>query len=66
MMGPPVRERLVAALGVLIGAMMILMKVVPAIPGHFTTNEWVALAIWIVLGALLARSGRNRLSQTST
>jgi amino acid transporter len=54
-MSPPARERLVAALGVLIGAMMILMKVVPAIPGHFTANEWIALAIWIVLGALLAR-----------
>ena len=40
--------------------MMILMKVVPAIPGHFTTNEWIALAIWIVLGALLARNGTEQ------
>jgi basic amino acid/polyamine antiporter, APA family len=56
-MGPPARERLIAALGVLIGAMMILMKVVPAIPGHFTIYEWIALAIWIGIGALLARGG---------
>jgi len=52
-MGPPARERLIAALGVLVGLMMILMKVVPAIPGHFTTYEWLALAGWIALGATL-------------
>ena len=54
-MRPPLRQRLVAALGVLVGLMMILMKVVPVIPGHFTAYEWLALAIWIVLGAILAR-----------
>jgi APA family basic amino acid/polyamine antiporter len=54
-MGPPARERLVAAIGVAIGLMMILMKVVPAIPGHFTVYEWMALAIWIGIGALLGQ-----------
>jgi APA family basic amino acid/polyamine antiporter len=52
---PPPVQRLVAAVGVLVGLMMILMKVVPAIPGHFTVYEWLALAIWIACGALLAR-----------
>lgn len=52
---PPPLQRLVAAVGVLVGLMMILMKVVPAIPGHFTVYEWLALAIWIACGALLAR-----------
>jgi hypothetical protein len=37
------------------------MKVVPAIPGHFSIYEWIALAIWIVLGALLARRGTGEL-----
>jgi hypothetical protein len=34
---------------------MTLMKVVPAIPGHFTVYEWLALGIWIVLGAISHR-----------
>ena len=29
---------------------MALMKVVPIVPGHFTIYEWMALAIWILLG----------------
>jgi amino acid transporter len=52
---PPPVQRLVAAVGVLVGLMMILMKVVPVIPGHFTVYEWLALAIWIACGAILAR-----------
>jgi basic amino acid/polyamine antiporter, APA family len=56
-MGPPARQRMVAALGVVVGLMMILMKVVPAVPGHFSVYEWLTLAIWIALGALLCRRG---------
>ena len=52
-MGPPPRQRIVAALGVAVGLVMILMKIVPAIPGHFSVYEWLALAIWIALGVLL-------------
>jgi hypothetical protein len=61
-MDPPLRERLIAAVGVLIGLAMILMKVVPRVPGHFTIYEWMALAIWIVLGALLARNGTEQVA----
>jgi basic amino acid/polyamine antiporter, APA family len=43
-------ERLVAVFGLLVGLAMILMKLLPFIPGHFTIYEWIALAIWIVLG----------------
>jgi hypothetical protein len=32
-----------------------LMKVVPAIPGHFTVYEWLALGVWIALGAISHR-----------
>jgi len=31
------------------------MKVVPFVPGHFSIYEWLALGIWIVLGAIAAR-----------
>jgi amino acid transporter len=54
-MGPAPRERLVAAVGVTVGLLMILMKVVPGVPGHFSAYEWLALGIWIGLGAVLRR-----------
>jgi len=49
-------ERAVAWLGLAVGIAMALMKVVPLVPGHFTIYEWLALAIWIVLG--IAASSR--------
>ena len=54
-MKPAGGQRLVAALGALIALAMILMKVVPAIPGHFTIYEWLALAVWIMIGTALSR-----------
>jgi hypothetical protein len=48
-------EYLVAALGGLVAIAMLLMKIVPVIPGHFTMYEWLALGIWIVLGGLARR-----------
>ena len=45
----------VATLGVLVAVAMMLMKVVPAIPGHFSAYEWLALGIWIALGAITRR-----------
>jgi len=45
----------VAGLGLLVGIAMMLMKVVPAIPGHFTVYEWLALGTWIALGAIARR-----------
>lgn len=44
------RERFIAAVGVAVGFLMILMKVVPAIPGHFSGYEWLALFVWIFVG----------------
>jgi hypothetical protein len=54
-MGPPSRERLVAVLGMIVGLLMILMKLGPGIPGHFNRYEWLALGVWVALGAALAR-----------
>src|SRR5208337_942862 len=48
-------ERFVAGFGLLVAVAMLLMKVVPAIPGHFTVYEWLAFGIWIVLGAIASR-----------
>jgi basic amino acid/polyamine antiporter, APA family len=48
-------ERGIATAGLLVGIAMVLMKVIPLVPGHFTVYEWVALAAWIVLGAILRR-----------
>jgi hypothetical protein len=45
----------VAGFGLLVAIAMLLMKIVPAIPGHFTIYEWLALAIWIALGAISHR-----------
>lgn len=44
-------ERAVAWFGLAVGIAMALMKVVPLIPGHFTIYEWLALGIWVALGA---------------
>jgi APA family basic amino acid/polyamine antiporter len=48
-------ELLVASLGLFVALAMMLMKVVPAVPGHFTIYEWLALGIWIALGAISHR-----------
>jgi APA family basic amino acid/polyamine antiporter len=45
-------EWLVAGFGLLVAVAMLLMKVVPAVPGHFTIYEWLALGIWIALGII--------------
>jgi len=52
-------ERAVAVFGLLVGIAMLLMKIIPLVPGHFTVYEWLALGIWIALGAILRRRGEN-------
>jgi len=52
-MRPPARERIISLFGLTVGLMMILMKIVPGIPGHFSGYEWVALMTWIAIGAAL-------------
>lgn len=54
-MKPAPRERAVASVGAVIGASLVLMKITPLVPGHFTVNEYIVLAIWIVLGLLFHR-----------
>jgi hypothetical protein len=55
------KEKLVAAIGALVGVAMILMKILPGVPGNFSDHEWLALGIWITLGAVLGwRSLKRR------
>jgi APA family basic amino acid/polyamine antiporter len=53
-MGPKPGERFIALVGVIVGLLMILMKIVPGIPGHFSGYEWLALAIWSLIGFSLS------------
>jgi len=29
------------------------MKLVPEFPGHFSRAEWIALAVWLLMGAAM-------------
>jgi basic amino acid/polyamine antiporter, APA family len=49
--------RVVAASGIAVSLMLVMMKWIPGVPGHFTVAEWIALGVWLALGLLLhARS----------
>jgi len=56
---PPARERAIAVVGAVVGLLMILMKLVPAVPGHFSRYEWIALALWIAAGGLVGVRNRT-------
>jgi len=58
-MKPGGLRRAAAVWGLLVTAVMIVVKLVPWIPGHFTWHEWLALAIWGLLGAGI-RATRRR------
>ena len=45
--------RAAAIFGILVTSLMVLVKVLPLVPGHFTRYEWIALAIWAALGYLV-------------
>jgi len=45
--------RMVTALGIFVSLMLVLMKVLPVFPGHFSPAEWIAFGIWVALGAAL-------------
>jgi len=47
--------RAATILGVVVSALLVFMKLVPAIPGHFTGAEWAALAVWLAIGLMLRR-----------
>ena len=54
-MRPSPGDRALAAAGALVGASLMLMKVLPGVPGHFTRWEFAALAVWVLLGWTMQR-----------
>ena len=51
--------RAAAIFGLLVTLLMVLVKVLPLVPGHFTHYEWLALAIWATLGYLVRLPARQ-------
>jgi basic amino acid/polyamine antiporter, APA family len=44
-----------AAVGTVVAALLVLIKVLPFVPGHFSMYEYAALAIWGTIGLALRR-----------
>ena len=49
----PSRSLSMAWLGAAVSVAIILMKIVPAVPGSFTRAEWLAFAAWTTLGIVV-------------
>jgi len=47
------RLRVISALGMAVSLLLVLMKVLPVFPGHFSLAEWGTLSIWLAIGFLL-------------
>jgi amino acid transporter len=52
-------QQAVALFGLIVATAMAMMKIIPAVPGHFTVNEWLALGVWIAIGAIASLT-RNK------
>src|SRR5437899_1484873 len=50
--------RIVTGVGIAVSLLLILMKVLPAFPGHFSPAKWTAFGIWVALGFVLRTGGR--------
>ena len=55
--GSRLRERTIAVVGALVALLLLLRKVLPCVPGHFSRIEYLALALWILAGFALRRRG---------
>jgi basic amino acid/polyamine antiporter, APA family len=44
-------DRGLAAFGAAVAVAIVAMKIVPSVPGSFTRAEWIAFALWSLLGA---------------
>lgn len=53
-------EYFIGGFALAVGIAMALMKVVPLVPGHFTSYEWLALAVWVGLGVAARLSAPSR------
>jgi amino acid transporter len=65
-MRPSAGKSVVAVLGIAAALAMALMKFIPAIPGHFSVAEYVALGLWALLGLLLNVAARKQKEAPAT
>ncbi len=49
----------IGSFGLFVAIAMVLMKIVPAVPGHFTVYEWLALGVWILFGVVAHKRGQG-------
>lgn len=54
-MKPSARQRAIAACGAAVATLLVIIKLLPAAPGHFTPSEWIAFSAWCVVGLALKR-----------
>jgi len=54
----------IALVGAIVALAMVLMKVLPFVPGHFSGWEWLTLCLWIILGVLVGRPRGPSASKT--
>jgi amino acid transporter len=47
------KARIIAAAGALVALLLVAMKMFPIFPGHFSPAEWIALSVWVMLGAAM-------------
>lgn len=50
-LSPTPGGRKMAALGTAVTFFLVVLKILPFVPGHFTSYEWLALSLWCALGA---------------
>ncbi|MDD5544724.1 MAG: APC family permease [Acidobacteriia bacterium] len=53
------RLRAIAIAGIGVTVLLVLIKIIPQIPGHFDLAEYIALGVWLMLGFVLHQSGRR-------
>jgi amino acid transporter len=59
-MRPSSFGRLAAVIGIIVTSVLLLLKLLPQVPGHFDRYEWAALAVWVLIGLLLRRKEVRR------
>src|SRR5258708_3817450 len=57
--------RIISAVGALVALLLVAMKLIPKFPGHFSHAEWIALAIWLLIGTLMHLGRHARASNAS-
>src|SRR5437773_2693502 len=57
-------DRALAVAGMIVAGALVLMKLLPFVPGHFTLYEWMVLLVWVGVGLAARRSGITSISDS--